>query len=515
MSSRLPQIHPSALSPQEWEAYEPIFSEFSLKASRSASSQVKDAWDYLVTWLDDDKAHKREAETEPVALSRPPLASPSSTTTTNNNPFLSKEWASRRSRLITPPSSFTSPTSSQSHPPQCKPLISNKTSSPSAFPLASPPTPTDTVPLSSNTEIPPRRPSLPPPRRSSNAATTKTQRSVSASTPTSSQSTILADAPTSQSSAPPLPFRRSVSLHHPSSTIQPLPSSQLSRASTVKASRPPPPVPPPKNAKPILSKSSSTNAHIGPEDGLNLHLAAGGGGSKTRSRSNSAASSPASPAKTSYTYAPIASSSSSSASTTQQHRTISSRFAGFSSGSIVLPFPSPSSSSEKPLDPLPPPSHPNRRKSAPHSSSMGPANLTTSRRGSDPFLDRLNISTNAISEAGSRVREVIGNMGGGTKGRRSSDRIREGEESFDRKEERAGLIEGEESNDDDPYRDEAGIGDDVETEEEEFGETHESESETEGEVGGQRVNGVRRERRKEIDREARRRDEQGQWVELA
>ncbi|GAA5959625.1 hypothetical protein JCM3765_007220 [Sporobolomyces pararoseus] len=558
MGSRPPQIHASALSPQEYEAYSMILLDFDKKLFQDSEIEVIQVWDYLKSWLSGIDAVKRESETHPISLSQAPIASKPS-----NNPFLSSDWANRRNSILTPPSSLPSPTS----PLSPKPLILTKAHPPSqSQTLASArPGPPISLPVSSSStqsppDIPSRRPNLPPPRRPSNNSTA-TQRSVSASTPSSSQSTILAPSP---SSAPPLPIRRSVSLHHPSPGAPSTPAqahstTQLSRASTVK-SRPPPPLPPSKATKPpMMARTSSSNAHIGLEDSLDLRkstesettsasattgnrsrksslslmgISVGGGtGSKNRSRSNSSASNPPKPPPSEYTYAPIASSFLSSSSTslvdsapTSTPQAAKTTFESFAAGSVVLP--------PRPCQPLPPPSHPDCRKSPhvnstsstgttlrnPTLSSTSPSNRSKIRTSLDPFaspnaapLSKHHSTSSTIVEGASqRVREVLETFGGGG-ARRSRKFSNDGETDVERREENDGLIRPEE----DGFEDDGGDTED----EDEIGinrETESSETEDEEEMGeNSSARGEKRERMKEVEREARRRDEQGQWIQLS
>jgi hypothetical protein len=102
------------------------------------------------------------------------------------------------------------------------------------------------------------------------------------------------------------------------------------------------------------------------------------------------------------------------------------------------------------------------------------------------------------------VRDVLESIGG-TKSRKRSD----GETDFERREERDGLICTEDNYKDDPESEE-------EDEEEDYpAESRETESSGTEDEGIITKDDEKRERRKEVDREARRRDEQGQWIQLA
>ena len=62
MGSRPPQIHTSALSPQEYEAYTAILLDFEKKVFQDSEIQVNQVWNYLKTWLGEIDKAGRESE---------------------------------------------------------------------------------------------------------------------------------------------------------------------------------------------------------------------------------------------------------------------------------------------------------------------------------------------------------------------------------------------------------------------------------------------------------------------
>ncbi|BGP39983.1 hypothetical protein JCM10449v2_003941 [Rhodotorula kratochvilovae] len=530
MPDRLPLLHPSALSPQEHARFAPLLPLFDPEPE-PGDDALATTWGKLCDCLKDTLDGRTMQQILALLVPLPPtfphlhlalamlrLASHAldNARLTRDHIFLQpervvelksplplSEWAAKSS--LAPGSSTPSPR--ETNPFRRSVAVPPPPSPTSATATALPLSPPATVSSFTSTIKPPAPAAValaepPPPRRNLSLRST-------ASTP--AENALAPPAARPPVPAPPLPLRRAQSLAHPPT-----------HSSSTAAPQAPPPRAPKPPSRPHLDRLTGST-HIGP--GASLSSGGGGGGGR-RSRSNSAAFQPP---QQGFVLAPAAASphtgrsrSGSASTSAPPPLQPTSPFASFAPARIALPDPDPDPDPDPGLAPavLPPPRRrpplpcpsltraspfadpspaPALRSAQRRAASAAPAPaggagewVAKAREGAEELVKRAgSLSLSSVPGGGGvRRRGVTGGGGGGGEGAgllRSS-----GEEDRGEGENVVGVGF---AADDELLRDEAGEG-------EASGTSEEDEEPTV------------KERRSEVDREARRRDEQGQWARL-